>query len=334
MSDTEFATESAPVPAAPPAGAERRAVIDIGTNSIKLLVADVGTRGVCPLLETSEQTRLGRGFYKTHQLQKGAIQASLKAIREFTAQARTLGADSIRLIATSAVRDAKNSREFTTGIREATGLDVEVISGEQEADWAFAGVSSNARLAGHELLVLDVGGGSTEFIFGRGLHPAFRKSFALGTVRLMEQWELSDPPDAGQRERGREEVADFLRKEAFPLIHPLIADQADARLVGTGGTPAILARIKLGLGAYDRDRIESTRLSADEVQDITCQLWSMPLEARKHLTGLPPERADVILSGALIYWCVMQVFGFDQLDISTRGLRFAVVAAINAPSRD
>jgi exopolyphosphatase/guanosine-5'-triphosphate,3'-diphosphate pyrophosphatase len=165
----------------------RRAVIDVGTNSIKLLVADVAGRNVLPVLEESRQTRLGRGFYQTHRLQPAAIAASVEAVREFAGSARRLGATSIRAIATSATRDAGNAAELTGAIQDAAGVNVEIISGEREADWAFQGATSDPELAKRPLLLLDVGGGSTQFILGHGEQKHFRQSFPLGTVRLMDK---------------------------------------------------------------------------------------------------------------------------------------------------
>src|SRR5438045_632569 len=142
----------------------RRAVIDVGTNSIKLLVADVAGQDVVPLLEDSKQTRLGRGFYETHRLQPEAISTTAKAVAKVAEAAREQRAASIRVVATSAARDAVNPGDLTSAIEKACGLKVEIISGEQEADWVFQGVTTDAALAQAPLLLLDVGGGSTEFI--------------------------------------------------------------------------------------------------------------------------------------------------------------------------
>ena len=146
--------------------APRRAVIDIGTNSVKLLVAEVAGATVTPLLEQSEQTRLGRGFYETHRLQPEAIRQTAQAVAEFAGRAGKFSPVSTRVIATSAARDALNAAELIAAIKASAGLPVEIISGEQEADWAFLGVTSDPALAGQPLLILDVGGGSTEFILG------------------------------------------------------------------------------------------------------------------------------------------------------------------------
>ena len=172
----------------------RRAVIDVGTNSVKVLVADVTGREVRPLWEESKQTRLGQGFYPAHVLQPGPIASSSKAVAEFAAKAAEFGASPPRVIATSAARDAVNRTELTTAIRNACGLSVRVISGDEEAGYVFLGVASDPVLAQEPLLLLDVGGGSTEFILGQGDEKYFSQSFPLGTVRLVEQVPHDDPP--------------------------------------------------------------------------------------------------------------------------------------------
>jgi exopolyphosphatase/guanosine-5'-triphosphate,3'-diphosphate pyrophosphatase len=310
----------------------RRAVIDVGTNSIKLLVADVAGSNVLPILEESRQTRLGRGFYQTHRLQPAAIASSVDAVREFAGAARRLGAASIRVIATSAARDAGNATELTGAIQDAAGVNVEIISGEREADWAFQGVTSDPDLAKRPLLLLDVGGGSTEFILGQGEQKHFRRSFALGTVRLMEKLPLSDPPTTEEEAGCRKLLREFLQAEVAPKLLPAINHELELSssgkriwLVGTGGTATILARVQARLETFDRGRIEGTVLSIEAVRDQMGRLWSLPLSKRKEITGLPKDRADVILTGVAIYTAVMEEFGFKELRISTRGLRFAAV---------
>ncbi len=297
----------------------RRAVIDVGTNSVKLLVADVSGGAVQPVFEDSEQTRLGRGFYETHELQLDAIKQTTQAVASFASLAREQKAASIRCIATSAARDAKNSSELTLAIERASGLKVEIISGEQEAEWAFHGVASNPEFARHPLLILDVGGGSTEFILGCGEHKYFCKSFPLGSVRLMETIPHSDPPTAGELAQCRRWLREFLDSEVQVTL------PSAALLVGTGGTASILARMELKLDDFDREKLEATRLSREQIISHVNRLWSLRLEERKKVIGLPPKRADVILTGAAIYEAVMERFGFEELLVSTRGLRFGAV---------
>ena len=312
--------------------ATRRAVIDIGTNSVKLLVAEVAGSYVTPLWEESEQTRLGRGFYETHLLQPEPIASTARAVAKFAAIAREWQAVSLRVIATSAARDAVNSEELLSAIQTAAGLSVEIISGEQEADWAFQGVTTDPDLAQQPLLLLDVGGGSTEFILGHGAHQDFRHSFPLGTVRLLEKTPPSDPPTPAELAACRQWLREFLRDQVRPKLEGELRQERKfdpvhrrVQLVGTGGTTAILARIEAGMADYDRARIEATRLSLDRIQWQTQRLWSLPLAERREIVGLPKDRADVILAGVAIYEAVMEEFGFTELRVSTRGLRFAAV---------
>ena len=311
-----------------PAPGRRRAVIDVGTNSIKLLVADVTGRDVQPVHEESRQTRLGKGFYETRLLQPEAIARTAEAVAEFAKAARENKAASIRVIATSAARDAVNPGDLTLAIERASGLKVEIISGEREAGLVFQGVTTDPALAKTPLLLLDVGGGSTEFILGRGEHEHFACSFPLGTVRLLEQFPHSDPPTRAEFTACRGWIKSFLKSEVRPKLEPALRCENHSRellLVGTGGTTSILARIESKLDRYDRARIEATQLGLEQVKAHRKNLWSLPLAGRKEITGLPKLHADVVLTGVLIYEAVMEEFGFAQLRVSTRGLRFAAV---------
>ena len=306
----------------------RRAVIDIGTNSVKLLVADVSGRDIVPIEEHAEQTRLGRGFYETHILQPDVIADTAKAVAQFSKEARHLGAATLRVFATSAARDAKNPAELLRAVDAACGLGVEVISGEQEAEWAFRGVTTDYQLARHPLLLLDVGGGSTEFILGHGEHKHFRQSFPLGIVRLMEAIPHSEPPKHAELTATRAWLREFLATQVAPQLELALArerSQGQLLLVGTGGTASVLAGIETGLNKFDRRKIEDTRLSAGRVRHWVEHLWSLPLAERREITGLPRKRADVMLTGAAIYEAIMEQFHFAELRVTTRGLRFAAV---------
>ncbi len=305
----------------------RRAVIDIGTNSVKLLVADVSPDTVEPVWEGSEQTRLGKGFYDDHRLRPDAIADTVKAVAHFVILARENGAASVRVIATSAARDAVNASDLLEAVFTASGHAVEVISGEQEADWAFQGVLTDATLRALPVLILDVGGGSTEFILGDAGHSVFRDSFKLGTVRLLESTPLSDPPTPAELATVRTKLRDFLDREVRPqlAVHLRSIRREGLTLVGTGGTTSILARLELQLPDYDRARIEAARFTATRLRWHVEHLWQMPLAERRNLPGLPANRADVILFGVAIYEAVMASFGIATLRVSTRGLRFAAL---------
>ena len=321
MQAVNYCTTMAPV---------RRAVIDIGTNSVKLLVADVAEPSLNPIFEESEQTRLGRGFYETHQLQHEAIRDTAAVVAKFAEIARGKNAASLRVIATSAARDATNKQELLSAIRAASGLEVEIISGSKEADLVYRGVRSDPKLAGERLLILDVGGGSSEFIIGENEHPEFSHSFPLGSVRLLEYLHPSDPPATGELDNCRAWLQHYFAQEVGPIMRPALArHSATTRLIGTGGAATILARMEYALDKYHRHEIEGARISLDSIRGWMARLWSMPLSERRQITGLPKKRADVILTGMAIYEAVLLEFGFSELRASTRGLRFAACMQSN-----
>jgi exopolyphosphatase / guanosine-5'-triphosphate,3'-diphosphate pyrophosphatase len=301
----------------------RRAAIDVGTNSVKLLIADVVAGQARPIHETSRVTRLGRGFYDTHLLQADAIEQTASAVAEFTRIAHDAAAVSLRVIATSAAREAKNAGDLTAALRAASGQELEIISGEQEAEWAFRGVTSDAVFATGPLLIMDVGGGSTELILGVDGHPRWRQSFPLGVVRLLEALRPADPPATGDLAKCREHVRAFIEQNIAPALVPQLAP--GTRLVGVGGTATVLAAMELELRRFDRDGLQGYVLAHERVATRVTQLWSLPHARRGELPGLPPNRADVILSGAVIYEELMARFGFGECRVSTRGLRYAAV---------
>ncbi len=315
-----------------PPGSTRRAVIDVGTNSTKLLVADVRGGDVWPVWEESKQTRLGRGFYEENRLQPEAIAKTAAVVAQFAASAVKFGATVTRVIATSAARDAKNPEELVSAIEQASHLKTEIISGEQEALWAFKGVTSDAKYAQAPLLLLDVGGGSTELIMGEGGQKHFSHSYSLGTVRLMETIPQGDPPTPEELARCRNFLKEFIANDVKPQVQPVLHRETDAnkgagplQLVGTGGTTTILARMEARTEDFDRERLESVCLSIEHMHSRVESLWGLSLAERKRIIGLPKSRADVILTGSAICEAIMEGLGFQTFRISTRGLRFAAV---------
>ncbi len=309
------------------ASAQRRAVIDIGTNSVKLLVADVAGQSVTPLWERGEQTRLGEGFYDARLLQPAAIARTVGAIAGFQTRARELEAASVRVIATSAARDALNGAELTDAIASETGLTVEVLSGRDEAGWAFRGATAGIADPPQSACIIDVGGGSTECTIGADGILHWSESFHLGTVRWLEKLRPGNPPQPSELPQCRESIADFLNRRVAPDLAPAIERLGAPRppLIGVGGTFAILARMELQTDDFDREQIESTSLSRTTLTDWTDRLWSMTFDERGALPGLPPERADVMLMGAAIVEQFMLCLGFESLRPSSRGLRFAAL---------
>lgn len=312
----------------------RRAVIDVGTNSVKLLVADVSGCEVHPVTEAGNQTRLGQSFYDTRRLQATAIRRTVAAVVAFAETARGLGAASVRAFATSAAREAANSEDLRHAVEQACGLRLEIISGEQEAEWAFHGVRTNPRLAREPLLLLEVGGGSTQFILGQDTEIHLRESYPLGAVRLLETLPVSDPPGPEELDACRAWVRHFLHERVRPKLEAALRREVALHVehhavqwVGVGGTATVLARMERGMTDYDRAKIETVRLTRAKLRSWVERLWALPQAERKRIPGLPPERADVILTGAAIYAGALEMFGGNALRISTRGLRFAAVMA-------
>lgn len=322
----EFASSQDQASLQPASGEDLRAVIDVGTNSVKLLVAKIASQEVKPISEESKQTRLGSGFYTTHRLQAEPIRATAEAVALFAAKARRFGCSSIRLIGTSAARDAINGNELIEAIRNKANLVMEVIAGEMEADMAFRGVVTDSRLARLALLILDAGGGSTEFIVGENSTPTFRHSYLLGTVRTLESLKLNDPPGVEAMEQCRSGLHSFISGTISPSVKPALqACSQKPQLAGTGGTATILARMAGKMEDFNRERIETLKIPLSEIRAMSLHLWQTPLARRQQIIGLPPKRADVILAGSLIYQSIMEEFGFSQLRVSTRGLRYSAM---------
>lgn len=312
----------------------RRAVIDIGTNSVKVLVGDLDPLSgeVQPVFERGTQTRLGSGFYQDHTLQEQPVRDTATACTGYVVAARELGAGSVQIIATSAARDARNPELLLDAVRKATGIPVQILTGEEEAGFAFRGVASDPRLAGRPLAILDVGGGSTELIAGGKGRIDFQKSFQLGTVRLLEQFSPGDPPSGSVKGQCEEWLRAFIQDgPRSELLKALGEVPPGTEWVGTGGTSVLLVRMFLEQDTFDRDLIESRPVMAGELQDLRERLWGMTMEQRRNIPGLPANRADVILFGVSIFSAILKVFGGRELRISTRGLRFGVLAGLGKP---
>jgi exopolyphosphatase/guanosine-5'-triphosphate,3'-diphosphate pyrophosphatase len=315
------------VPPRPPAS-ECRAVIDIGTNSVKLLVAHVDGLCVAPILERGNQTRLGEGFFATRRLQPAAIARTADAVAAFLEEAKAHGPVRLRIVATAAAREAENRSDLLDALQAvAAEIQVEVITGQREAELAFRGVCSAPALATCPILVADVGGGSTELILGDAGQRRFSRSFPLGAVRLMESIRPGHCPGLDALQQCRSHLDAWFEQHVLPVLETAPrADHAQAfQFVGVGGTAAILACIVQELPRYDRALIEAARIDAATLSQWTTRLWCLPLEDRKQILGLPPERADIILTGCAIYEAILRVLKLPTLRPSTRGLRFAAL---------
>ncbi len=315
----ELSTASPP----PPVSGCRRAVIDVGTNSVKLLVADLHNGAATPIVEASHQTRLGEGLFRQHLLEPRAIARTVEAVADFLHQARTLKAEAVRVYATSAAREAANRDELVEALKTATGLNLEIIPAETEAEWAFLGVLSHPSLASQNLLLMDLGGGSAQFIVGAEGHARFQASYPLGCVRWLEKTHLSDPPTPQEKQACCQRLHAFMTAAVLPSVQPHLP--SSCQWVGLGGTATILGRMELGMTGFERDLLDNLRLPAEKLLHWRDHLWAMPLAQRRLIPGLPPNRADVILMGTAIFAEVAQLFGFSELRLSTRGPRFGAL---------
>ncbi|MER7311104.1 MULTISPECIES: Ppx/GppA phosphatase family protein [Streptomyces] len=298
----------------------RVAAIDCGTNSIRLLVADVdpATGRLTDLDRRMEIVRLGQGVDRTGRLAPEALERTLAVCREYAAAIEELGAEKVRFVATSATRDAENSDTFVRGVRDILGVVPEVVSGDQEAQLSFDGATK--ELAGSDrlerpFLVVDIGGGSTEFVLGDDTVRAAR-SVDMGCVRMTERHlvvdgAVSDPPAPDRIDAVRADIAAALdlAGETVPL-----ADAAT--LVGLAGTVTTVAAIALGLPEYDSEAIHHSRVSLERVREITTRLCASTHEERAAIPAMHPGRVDVIASGALALLAVMERTGAREVVVS------------------
>ena len=221
---------------------QRLAVIDVGTNAVKILVADVCQGRLTAVHESSVQTRLGTGLYFGRRLRADAIRSTAEATANFSEEAARLGVVRMRCVATSAARDAENGAELIEAIKARSGIEAEVITGEREAELAFLGVMTDPNLAACAVLVIDVGGGSTEIILGDGTGVACRRSVALGTVRLAESFKTADPPGLDALALCLAQVRKFLDSEVMPVFESAISGclSKNPILLGASGTSTVL----------------------------------------------------------------------------------------------
>jgi exopolyphosphatase/guanosine-5'-triphosphate,3'-diphosphate pyrophosphatase len=285
----------------------RLAAIDVGTNSTRLLVADVdGGRVVAELAREMVITRLGRGVDRTRRLDPAALRRTLEVLADYAAGCGRLGVRAARVVATSATRDASNREEFLDGVRRLFGVEAEVLSGDEEGAAAYAGATYD--LPGEQrTLVVDIGGGSTELIIGNH-QPEALLSMDIGCVRLLERHLHSDPPTAEEVAALRRDVQSHLDKV------PAVLDPASAeRVVGVAGTITTVTAIALGLPAYDPARIHQAVVTAGMVAETAERLCAMTVAERAALPVMAKGREDVIVAGALVLDEICRTFGFGRL---------------------
>jgi exopolyphosphatase / guanosine-5'-triphosphate,3'-diphosphate pyrophosphatase len=304
--------------------AHRVAVIDVGTNSARLLIADVADGRVQEVERRSRVTRLGRGVDLSGQLSTEAIEAACEAIGDYVALIQEADVETVDAIATSAVRDASNGGAFVAELRERFALAARVLDGEEEARLTYLGATSEASPP-VPTLVIDIGGGSTELIVGTGPEVAFHASLQAGVVRHTERHISSDPPTAVELEG--------LAADVRGLIESAVAGRDDVRTeaaIAVAGTPTSLAAIEMGLEPYDPTRVHGHVLTLPSIQRMLSRLASAPLAERVEIAGLHADRAPTIVAGVVILVEAMRAFGLDQIEVSEHDILYgAVLTAVH-----
>ena len=290
------------------------AAVDIGTNSIRLLVADAERRGGDTTLVSRDRrmqiTRLGAGVDAAHRLAPDAVARTIEVLDEYGDAIREYGAARVRASATSAARDAENRDEFFAAARAALGVEPELLTGDEEARLSFIGATVGLADEPAPYLVVDIGGGSTELTFG-AREPEAAVSIDVGCVRITEQWLRSDPPAPEELSQAVSVVRDHLGdvERAVPALH-----QAQT-VVGLAGTITTVAAVEQGV-PYSRERIHRFRLTRAAAEEVFRTLALEPAAERRHNPGLEPGRVDTIVGGAVVLVTVLRAFEIDELLVS------------------
>jgi exopolyphosphatase/guanosine-5'-triphosphate,3'-diphosphate pyrophosphatase len=299
------------------------AAIDCGTNSTRLLVADDTGRELVRLMRI---TRLGQGVDRTNVLAPEAIARTVSVLEEYRRSIDSFGAGRIRMVATSAVRDAENGAAFTEAAKAAVGADPEVLSGTEEGALAYRGASADLDSFDGDTLVVDIGGGSTEITLGRA-GSVSSVSLQLGCVRLTERFFKGDPPTVAEVSAARLAITDALigGEAALPALVNL--DRA-RRMVGLAGTVSTLASLKLGVAEYDLEKLHHATLTLEEIRGMCDMLASLSVRDRRGLVGMVPGREDVLLAGALVLEAVADRYRCDEVIASEKDILDGIVLSI------
>lgn len=302
----------------------RTGVLDIGTNTILLLVADIADDGSIVTVR-NEQTivRLGEGVDRTRNLDAKAMERALSAIDTYLEICRNVKVDHVIAGATSAVRDAGNREEFLDQARQRCGLDIKVLSGAEEAELTYRGAVSSfleGNVGQSRFAVLDIGGGSTEIISGTGSTPDNIRTFDTGCVRLTERYLHHAPPSREDRKRAREDIRRHLENLPQAAAH--------GTLIGVAGTLTTLAALDLQADRYDPDLVTGHRLTKARIDELCEWLAGMTIEEIRSQPQILPGRADILLAGVMILKEVMEQTGYAEIVASDRGLRYGLALSV------
>jgi len=300
------------------------ATIDIGTNSVLLLIAEAVGNKLVPVFEGSTITRLGQGVDETRRLNPDAVARTLRCLEDYAQRVKEHDVQALDVVTTSAARDALESGEFLDSSERVLGCRPRVIVGEEEARLTFNGALSDLDVEG-PVAVYDSGGGSTEIVFGhikQGTPPVLQQmsSIDIGCVRMTERHVHTDPPTQAELDAVRDAVDASLAH--FP------PPQRDVSWIGIGGTITTLAAVKMGLLTYDASKVHGFELSVRDVTDLLRTLGEMPLSRRQLVPGLDPKRADVIVSGGCVVQRLLHWTGQTKTFVSSRGVQWGLASEI------
>lgn len=290
---------------------ERFAVIDMGSNSIRLLKCLVAEGEIVSAEKELIMTRLGQGVNESKQLSEVSMEKTYEALDVFLKVANQYGASLIGAFATSAVRDSRNQSQFVTEAKRRTGVDVTVIDGDREAKLGYLGVLAGLASSFETIMVVDIGGGSTEIIVGDKTGILYAKSFDMGAVRMTEMFLPSDPPGIDELSK----LSDYVRVLSQE-IQQIVLTYKPQVAVGIGGTITTIGAVALQMETYDRSKIHNYELGLQEIHSIFSEFTSVSLPERVKISGLQPKRADIITAGTAILVEVMNLSGFESIRVS------------------
>jgi len=296
---------------------KKNAIIEIGTNSIKLVVF-TSVNGECRILhERSDNTRLGENQSLDNTISEEAMLRNLNALSDFKKIAENEGVKNILVVGTMSLRSAKNSDKFLKKVTEKLGLNIEVIYGEEEAKLSFLAVKSSLKISQKEMIVFDIGGGSTEIIFGNDAEISDNFSLNLGAVHLTEFFLKSDPVTNTEIDKMMEYLAERFRKK--------IPQKSAEILIGVGGAITNVSAVFQRMKFYNPSAIQNSKLTLSEVEKQFRLFAKMPIEKRKNVVGLQPKRADIILAGIGLIITIMRHFKQSELAVCNSGLRQGLI---------
>lgn len=306
-----------------------KTTIDIGTNTILMLIAeyDENSQQVKTIVDMQRVPRLGKGVDSKRNISTESIQKAIDILNEYKQISADHRSEQITATATSFIRDSNNKTEFINAIKDATGIEIEILSGDDEAKWTFIGAIYDKVTIGGKITTIDIGGGSTEIttaeisksvINNRDYNkiPLTGKSLDIGSVRINEKFLSAHPPAFDNIMQAEKFINENFAKIDF--------DISGSQLIGVAGTITTLGAIKLGLTKFEADKVDNLEISIEEIENILSRLTPLTLEELYVMGDYMTGRADIVIPGILIIKCFMRKFGFDKLTVSTKGLRYGI----------